>query len=105
MSGVPEDEAKDIATHVDQEMTDSILALYRSATKVQDEWGPAFEAIDRPGLVVVPTGDPFLSADGARRAAARAGARIEALEGVGHWWMLQDPAAAAALLSAFWSTS
>ena len=35
--------------------------------------------------------------------ASRAGARIEALAGKGHWWMLQDPAAAAALLSAFWS--
>jgi hypothetical protein len=26
-----------------------------------------------------------------RRAAARAGARIEVLEGLGHWWMVQDP--------------
>jgi len=105
MSGVPEDEAKDMAGHVDQAMADSILALYRSATKVQEEWGPAFEAIDRPGMVVVPTGDPFLSADGARRAAARAGARVEVLEGKGHWWMLEDPAAAAGLLSAFWRTA
>jgi pimeloyl-ACP methyl ester carboxylesterase len=104
MSGVPEDEAKDMAGHVDQTMADSILALYRSATKVQQEWGPAFEAIDRPGLVVVPLGDPFLAADGAERAGAKAGARIEALEGKGHWWMLQDPAAAASLLASFWST-
>jgi len=104
MSGVPEAEAKDIASHVDQTMADSILALYRSATKVQEEWGPAFEAIDRPGLVVVPSGDPFLAADGARRAAERAGARVQVLEDKGHWWMLQDPAAAAALLAAFWST-
>jgi pimeloyl-ACP methyl ester carboxylesterase len=93
-----------MAAHVDQQMADSILALYRSATKVHEEWGPAFEAIDRPGLVVVPTGDPFLAADGAQRAGARAGARIESLEGMGHWWMLQDPAAAAALLTSFWST-
>ena len=104
MSGVPEDEAKDMAGHVDQTMADSILALYRSATKVHEEWGPAFEAIDRPGLVVVPLGDPFLAADGAERAGAKAGARVEALEGKGHWWMLQDPAAAASLLASFWST-
>src|SRR5262245_23206073 len=49
-SGVPEAEAKEIADHVDQTMADSILALYRSATKVHEEWGPAFAAIDRPGL-------------------------------------------------------
>ena len=104
MSGVPEDEAKDMAGHVDQTMADSILALYRSATKVHEEWGPAFEAIDRPGLVVVPLGDPFLAADGAERAGAKAGARVEALEGRGHWWMLQDPAEAASLLASFWST-
>ena len=102
LSGVPEDEAKEMASHVDQEMADSILALYRSATKVQDEWGPAFEAIDRPGLVVVPMGDPFLSEAGARRAGQRAGAAIQPLEGKGHWWMLEDPAAAAELLIAFW---
>jgi pimeloyl-ACP methyl ester carboxylesterase len=104
-SGVPADDARTIAGHVDKEMADSILALYRSATKVQEEWGPAFEAIDRPGLVVVPSGDPFLVADGARRAAQRAGARVEGLEGKGHWWMLEDPAAAAELLIAFWATA
>jgi pimeloyl-ACP methyl ester carboxylesterase len=105
MSGVPEDEAKDMAGHVDQTMADSILALYRSATKVHQEWGPAFEAIDRPGLVVVPLGDPFLAAEGAQRAAAKAGARVETLPDKGHWWMLQDPAAAASLLASFWSTA
>ena len=104
-SGVPEDDAKVIAAHVDQEMADSILALYRSATRVNEEWGPAFEAIDRPGMVVVPLGDPFLAADGARRAAERAGARVEELPGKGHWWMLEDPAAAASLLASFWSTA
>ncbi len=105
LSGVPEDEAKQLASHVDQEMADCILALYRSATKVQAEWGPAFEAIDRPGLVVVPSGDPFLAEAGARRAAQRAGATIQPIEGKGHWWMLEDPVAAAELLTAFWRTA
>jgi hypothetical protein len=53
----------------------------------------------------VPLGDPFLAADGAQRAAARAGARVESLAGKGHWWMLQDPATAASLLASFWSTA
>src|SRR4051794_22234627 len=102
-SGVPEPDAQEMANHIDQDMADSILSLYRSATKVNEEWGPAFEAIPAPGMVVVPTGDPFLDAEGARRAGRRAGARIAELEGRGHWWMLQEPAEAAALLSAFWT--
>jgi pimeloyl-ACP methyl ester carboxylesterase len=38
-----------------------------------------------------------------RRAAARAGARVEVLDGLGHWWMTQDPAVAARVLVDFWS--
>ncbi len=102
LSGVGEDDAKAMAGRVDQEMADCILALYRSATKVKDEWGPSFEAIAKPGMVVVPTADPFLAEAGATRAAERAGVLVERLEGRGHWWMLEDPVAAAELLTAFW---
>src|SRR5262249_56244744 len=104
MVGVREDEALKLSEGLDQRMADSILALYRSATTVQDEWGPAFNAIPKPGMVVVPTADPFLAESGARRAGERAGARIETLEGRGHWWMLEDPAGAATLLESFWSS-
>ena len=38
------------------------------------------------------------------RAARRAGARTARLDGVGHWWMAQDPAAAAAMLESFWES-
>jgi hypothetical protein len=55
-------------------------------------------------MVVIPTADPFLNAVAARRSAERAGARVETLEGVGHWWMAEDPAAAATLLERFWSS-
>jgi hypothetical protein len=41
---------------------------------------------------------------GPTRAAARAGASTVALDGLGHWWMLQDPARAAAVLREFWAT-
>jgi pimeloyl-ACP methyl ester carboxylesterase len=102
--GVPPEEATAIASRIDRDMADCILALYRSATKVNNEWGPAFEAIPRPGLVVIPSGDPFLSADGAARAAARAGAQIQRLENRSHWWMLEDPALAAELLDGFWKS-
>jgi pimeloyl-ACP methyl ester carboxylesterase len=39
-----------------------------------------------------------------RRAAGRAGARTEVLDGLGHWWMVQDPARSAAALIRFWET-
>jgi pimeloyl-ACP methyl ester carboxylesterase len=102
--GVPQADADAIASRVDRDMADCILALYRSATKVSDEWGPAFEAIAKPGMVVIPSGDPFLSGDGAARSADRAGARIQRLEGRSHWWMLEDPEMAAELLDGFWKS-
>ncbi len=39
-----------------------------------------------------------------RRSAALAGARVEVLDGLGHWWMLQDPDRAAEVLGRFWDS-
>ncbi len=39
------------------------------------------------------------------RAAARAGARTAVLDGLGHWWMTQDPRRAAVALLDFWGRS
>jgi hypothetical protein len=38
-----------------------------------------------------------------RRAAARAGAEVAVLDGLGHWWMVEDPHRAAQVLSGFWA--
>ncbi len=103
-SGVPADHALDLGRRVDATMAESILALYRSAVDVGKQWGPAFEAIPAPGLVLLPTEDPFLGEAGARRAAERAGAAVAELPGLGHWWMLQDPASAAKVLEGFWAS-
>jgi hypothetical protein len=65
------------------------------------EWGPDFHNIPAPGLILLPSDDPFLSADGARSSAKRTGAE---LSGIGHGWMLQDPAGAAAVLTDFWAS-
>ncbi|MBW3580100.1 MAG: alpha/beta hydrolase [Actinobacteria bacterium] len=102
--GVPRALAHQMGGWSDDVMADSILRLYRSAVDVGREWGPEFLDVARPGLVVVPSDDPFLSPDGARRAAARAGASVAELEGLGHWWMLQDPARGAAVLETFWTS-
>jgi pimeloyl-ACP methyl ester carboxylesterase len=102
--GVPRDQAVAMASWTDRTMADCILALYRSAVDVGRQWAPDFHDIAAPGLVVVPSEDPFLSASGARAGATRAGAEMAELTGLGHWWMLQDPARGAAVLEEFWAS-
>jgi pimeloyl-ACP methyl ester carboxylesterase len=103
--GAPSELAEALGAAIDRTMADAILALYRSATQVHQDWGPDFAAIPRPGLVLVPSADPFLDAAHSREAGERAGARVEPLEGVSHWWMLSDPAGAARMLENFWSSA
>ena len=103
--GVPHDGAVALAGEVDRTMADCILDLYRSAVDVGKEWSPDFHDIAAPGLILVPTEDPFLSGEGARQGATRAGATVAELAGLSHWWMLQDPEKGAAVLEEFWSSS
>jgi len=100
--GVPHDEAVAIGSHIDQTMVASILAIYRSAITVGQEWAPDFHDIPAPGLTLIPMDDFLLDVDRAKSAAAKAGAAVAELPGVGHWWMTQDPANGAAVLEEFW---
>jgi pimeloyl-ACP methyl ester carboxylesterase len=102
-SGVPSDAAEATAREFDSTMAECILALYRSAVSVGKEWSPDFRDIRAPGLVLVSTEDAFTSPEGNRVAARQAGAGVVELSGLGHWWMLQDPANGAAVLEEFWS--
>jgi pimeloyl-ACP methyl ester carboxylesterase len=89
------------------QMSRAILQLYRSARQpAMAEAGRALQnAAARPGLSLLATEDPYIGSDELRRRAAeRAGARTELLEGLGHWWMVQDPARGAAVLDRFWET-
>ncbi len=86
------------------EMGRCILALYRSAAQPKmTEWGHDLEAAERrPGLVIIATDDHYTGGEVlARRSASRFGADVAVLEGLGHWWMLQDPARGAAALTSF----
>jgi len=103
--GIPHDAAVGVAGWTDETMAESILSLYRSAVEVGKEWGPDFRDIPKPGLVIIPSEDPFLSADGARSGARKAGAGVAELEGLGHWWMLQDPGRGARVLEEFWASA
>ena len=103
--GIPMDIATEIAAAQGPEMGRAILSLYRSAAQPAiAEAGRALEnAAARPGLSLLATEDHFVGSDELRRRAAdRAGARTEVLDGLGHWWMLQDPARGAAALTRFW---
>jgi pimeloyl-ACP methyl ester carboxylesterase len=89
--GIPLDFATTIAPAQGPEMAEVGRALENAAA--------------RPGLSLLATEDPYIGADEIRRRAAdRAGARTEVLEGLGHWWMLQDPARGAEALARFWET-
>jgi pimeloyl-ACP methyl ester carboxylesterase len=104
---IPMDIATQIAAAQGPDMGRAILALYRSARQpAMAEAGRALErARARPGLSLLATADPYIgSQDARRRAAERAGADTAVLEGLGHWWMVQDPARGAAALSGFWES-
>ena len=103
--GIPLNIATAIAAAQGPEMGRAILALYRSARQpAMAEAGRALEsARARPGLSLLATDDPYIgSAEVRRRAAARAGADTAVLDGLGHWWMVQDPARSAEALNRFW---
>jgi pimeloyl-ACP methyl ester carboxylesterase len=105
--GIPLDIATAIAAAQGPEMGRAILSLYRSARQpAMAEAGRALEnAAARPGLSLLATDDPYIGPDEQRRRAAdRAGARTAVLEGLGHWWMVQDPARGADALTRFWET-
>jgi pimeloyl-ACP methyl ester carboxylesterase len=105
--GIPSEVATSFAAAQGPEMSRAILAVYRSARQpALADAGRALEnAAAWPGLSLVATEDPFVGTDEMRRRAAdRAGARTEVLDGLGHWWMVQDPAVGAAALTRFWES-
>lgn len=106
-AGMTVELAEDAADAFDEAMGRCILALYRSAAQpAMARWGEQLPtASERPGLVLIPTDDAYTGGEGrARWAAERAGAHVAVLEGLGHWWMLQDPKLGAEALRRFWSS-
>lgn len=96
-----------VAAGIDAAMGDCILRLYRSSAQpvLAGLGGQLPAAAARPGLAVLATEDHRVGTDEQRRrAAARAGARVVVLDGLGHWWMTQDPERGAAALEQFWAS-
>lgn len=104
---IPEPIARSIAAEQGPEMGRAMLALYRSApNEAMAEAGQALPyAAARPGLAVLATEDSYVGTpEMHRRSAEKAGARVEVLEGLGHWWMVQDPDRGAEALTRFWAS-
>jgi pimeloyl-ACP methyl ester carboxylesterase len=93
-----------VASWLDAPMAGAILDLYRSAVTVSREWAGDMTGITAPGLTILPTEDPFADAPLVRAVAEAHGVALATLEGLGHWWMLQDPTGAAATLTSFWAS-
>jgi pimeloyl-ACP methyl ester carboxylesterase len=103
--GVPERGARAMWEAGDETMDACILDLYRSAVpNAAHDWGAAVKPTLAPGLVLVATADAFGNETLSSDMATRLGARTERLDGLGHWWALQDPARAADVLTKFWAS-
>ncbi|WP_446045570.1 alpha/beta fold hydrolase [Streptomyces olivaceus] len=103
-SGVPAEDAAAMGEKLDATMADSILDLYRSATpNPHASWEVGLFAPSAPGLVLQALLDPYDDLAASDEMAAHLEARTQRLEGVGHWWMLEDPDGTAAALERFWT--
>jgi pimeloyl-ACP methyl ester carboxylesterase len=104
--GIPSPTAREVALAQGPEMGRAILSLYRSmpGNTLAQRGRDLAAAAARPGLVPVATNDDTGGSVALRhRAAQRAGARAVDLDGLGHWWILEDPARAARMLTDFWA--
>jgi pimeloyl-ACP methyl ester carboxylesterase len=101
-AGIPESGALDIAAGIDSTMASSILSLYRSAVNIGAEWGPGIDQISGRGMLIEAQNDAFRAPGRIPRLAERTGAHVAPLAGCGHWWMLDDPVSAAAVITDFW---
>ena len=100
--GLSPDYARLVAEKIDGTMKDCVLKLYRSATKVAEDWPPLSAPVP-PGLVIFGADDPYVSPVFGRHLAERTGARFVSFDGCSHWWPHQRAAEAAALLNEHWA--
>ena len=104
-AGMTLDAARSAAEAVDAGMGECVLRLYRDAAQPRMAYlGEGIEVLSaRPGMSINAERDTYVGTDGqAEEMASRCAATVAYLEGVGHWWMCEDPAQAAVVLEDFW---
>jgi pimeloyl-ACP methyl ester carboxylesterase len=89
-------------THIDDTMKAAVLALYRSAVGIAEEWTPGPVPHERPALVLWGDRDTYGAPGYGRAAASGAGAEFVVLD-AGHWSVVQRPEVAASELMRFWA--
>ena len=100
--GMGEAVAEQVAPWINNDMGRAILGLYRSAAQpIIGQLGEDLtRSAQRPGLCIFATEDSYTGGETLHRnAAERCEAEVAVLEGLGHWWMCEDPAQAAELLN------
>jgi pimeloyl-ACP methyl ester carboxylesterase len=103
--GVPHDAALEMSSRIDETMASCILDLYRSAMPNPfASWSYPMQPVAAPGLVLLASEESFGNPALTHEAAVALGARVQVLEGVGHWWALQAPAQGAAVLREFFES-
>jgi pimeloyl-ACP methyl ester carboxylesterase len=105
--GMSKAAAANVAAAVNEDMGRCILALYRSAAQPKmAEWGKSLaKAKAKPGHVIIATEDHYTGGEQKARASAEvASAKVTVLDGLGHWWMCQDPKRGAKALADFFAT-
>ena len=86
----------------DDDMGTCILDLYCSSVPNNHaSWGAQFGPTEAPGLVLIASEDAFSDDAKSREVATLLGAKVRVLEGLGHWWALQDPAGSAQIIRDF----
>jgi pimeloyl-ACP methyl ester carboxylesterase len=96
------DDALTLAQWSDDTMATCILDLYRSATpNVHHSWGAQLGPTSAPGLILFADLDTFGNESMSHEVAQTLGAREATLTGVGHWWALEGPREAAAVIKEF----
>lgn len=101
-AGVPWRNAFQASRMIDGEMKKAILALYRSARRLGDEWSPDVHKLNGAGLVFWGKKDPFCPILYGRKLSKATGARLLELD-CGHWTPQQRPKLLAAALRQHWA--
>lgn len=98
--GVPAGHLPNMRSAFDDDMAESILTLYRSATpNIHAHWNTSGRGGTLPrGLILHAENDPFDNHEKAGEVAERLGADFSVLPNVGHFWMIEDPSTAADIL-------